>query len=192
MNFRRDFEDYFDQCRTLGNLSTKSFEQYKLKYASPKTQESPTSLIPGQFYAFYYDSTPNKVGFVNKRPIVFYLGKDESKPRENLVGMDLILMPPKDRLNFMVRYNEVYANVIEQNERGANIPLKVNKQIVETLWGGIPYNFSYRSYNILKMKGISKIDQADWKNLIYLNTKSLEGSLSIEEIYKKIEDGRIS
>jgi hypothetical protein len=105
------------------------------------------------------------------------------------MGLDLMLIPPRDRLSFFLRLFKVYEKPINQNlakkesTPGAQMPLKINQELLEILFGGINYKQSYAGYNLEHVQRLKEIPMEEWKYLVYLNTKSIEGG-SIEEIYK--------
>lgn len=178
MNFRNDFDAYFNKLRSRSNVIDDSFTFYKNQLSNQQSVFSPSNLNSGQIYSFFYDSMPRKGGFVNKRPILLYLNRDTRNPNA-IIGLDLILMPPPYRLIFLDNLDTIYNKQLQEDHQ-----ILINKDILETLLQEIPYKFSYRVYSLNKIKNIQKIQYDNWVKLIYLNTQSVEG-LSLDEIYNK-------
>jgi hypothetical protein len=49
---------------------------------------------------------------------------------------------------------------------------------------GIPFKNAYRSWDIKKIRDVKEIPYKDWTRIVYLYTRSIEGT-PVEEIYKK-------
>ena len=63
-------------------------------------------------------------------------------------------------------------------------PLRTEYQIMETLLKGISYKHAYRSWDLKKVKDVMEIPFEDWTRIIYLDTRSIEGT-QLNEIYNK-------
>jgi hypothetical protein len=55
---------------------------------------------------------------------------------------------------------------------------------MESILKGIPYKHSYRSWDLKKVRGVVEIPFEDWTRIVYLDTRSIEGTQLIE-IYNK-------
>jgi hypothetical protein len=118
---------------------------------------------------------------------VFLEGSEVTPKRGIIKGIDLILLTPRDRKNFFIRLHTVFGKIMEQNEKkelSSRMPLRFDSQLLETLMGGVKYNHSYKGYKIEKIKGLKEIPAEEWKYLVYLDTKSLEGAI-LNDIYNK-------
>jgi hypothetical protein len=55
---------------------------------------------------------------------------------------------------------------------------------MESILKGIPYKHSYRSWDLKKVRDVVEIPFEDWTRIVYLDTRSIEGTQLIE-IYNK-------
>jgi hypothetical protein len=92
---------------------------------------------------------------------------------------------------FFERVQSVFQDQIERNirkdENGEGrdqSPLKTDYQIMESILKGIPYKHSYRSWDLKKVRDVVEIPFEDWTRIVYLDTRSIEGTQLIE-IYNK-------
>jgi hypothetical protein len=188
IDFKKDLRDAIEKAGSSAKLSEESFLHYNKNYSVLKKSETLKNLIPGKVYTFYYDSMlKNENYYVNRRPVVF-LESVEITPQKSIIkGFDLILLAPKSRSSFFTRLYTIFGKVMRQNsekEISSQMPLRFDKEILETLMGGIKYNHSYKGYKIEKIKGLVEIPEEEWKYIIYLDTKSLEGAV-LNDIYNK-------
>lgn len=188
MDFRKEIRDSIEKAGSPGKLNEESFLHYTKKYSVLKKSEPIKNLIQGKIFTFYYDS-PKRTNqeFVNRRPVIFYEGVDVAPEKSILKGIDLILLTPRDRTNFFIRLHSIYGKIMEQNEKreiSSKMPLRFDPQLLETLMGGIRYNHAYRGYKFEKIKGLMEIPREEWRYLVYLDTKSLEGAV-LNDIYNK-------
>lgn len=188
MDFRKEIRDAIEKAGSPGKLGEESFLNYVNNYSVLKSSDSIRSLFQGKIYTFYYDSEIRaERGFINRRPVVFLESREITPTKSIIKGLDLILITPRDRINFFIRLHAIYGKIINQNEgkdKSSKIPLRFDPQILETLMGGIKYNHSYTGYKIEKIKGLREIPRDEWKYLVYLNTKSVEGA-TLDDIYNK-------
>jgi len=192
MGIKKEYNDLFHEKGSISKLSESSFLHYTDNYANLKKSDSLNSVIPGKIFVFFYDAEPvgEKHVFANRRPILFVQDRGQSGKGQVIVGVDIMLIPPQERLNFFIRLETVYRNIIAQNQKKiedgipkSQMPLRTNIDILETLFGGIKYKHAYKGYKIEKIKILKEVPIEEWKYLIYLNTRSLLGA-SAEEIYK--------
>lgn len=188
MDFKREIREAIEKSGSPGKLTEQSFLHYSNNYSVLKKSESLKNLIQGKIFTFYYDSPkrPNQE-FVNKRPVIFYESTEISPDKSIVKGIDIILLTPRDRTNFFIRLHSVFNKAIEENEKrdqSSKMPLRFDSGLLETLMGGIRYNHAYRGYKFEKIKGLCEIPRDEWKYLVYLDTKSLEGAV-LNDIYNK-------
>lgn len=188
MDFKREIREAIEKSGSPGKLTEESFLHYSNNYAVLKKSESLKFLIPGKIYSFYYDSQlKDEKSYVNHRPIVFLESKEISPQKNIIKGFDLVLLTPRDKTNFFIRLHAIFGKAMEENDKrdpASQIPLRFDKEILETLMSGIRYNHSYKGYKIDKIKGLAEIPRNEWKYLVYLDTKSLEGA-RLNDIYNK-------
>jgi hypothetical protein len=188
MDFKKEIREAIEKAGSPGKLAEESFLHYTKNYSVLKKSDSTKNLIQGKIFTFYYDSPKRQdQAFVNKRPVIFYEGADVTPQKSIIKGIDLILLTPRDRTNFFIRLHAIFGKIMDQNDKreiSSKIPLRFDPQILETLMGGIKYNHAYRGYKLEKIKGLSEIPRDEWKYLVYLDTKSLEGAV-LNDIYNK-------
>ena len=179
---------------SLGIFSEKCFSHYNSVYANSTSSDSINNLITGKVFTFYYsDVLKEGSTYINRRPLVFLVSNPVDRKNGVLIGIDLMLLTPRDRLNFFIRVCHIYKTPINQNlerikngEPGSQIPFFLDKEIMKALFLGINYDHAYKGYKIEKIKRLKEIPPDDWKNIIYLNTKSIEG-INIEQIYNNFK-----
>ncbi len=188
MDFKKEIRDAIEKAGSPARLSEESFLNYVNNYSTLKTSESIRSLLQGKIYTFYYDSEMKaERGFINRRPVIFLDSKEITPTKSIIKGLDLILITPRDRTNFFIRLHTIYGKIMDQNEkkeRSSQMPLRFDPELLETLMGGIKYNHAYTGYKMEKIKGLKEIPREEWKYLVHLNTKSIEGA-AIDDIYNK-------
>jgi hypothetical protein len=188
MDLKKELNDFLLEAGTRGKMTEESFLLYVNKYSVMKNSLSIKSLIQGNFYTFFYDSYPKKQGdYVNRRPVIFYHSIEVSVNKSIIKGIDILLLEPLDRKNFLLRINTLYSKIIDQNEGkplSSRMPLRFDQDILETLMGGIKYKHAYKAYRLEKIKGLIDIPREEWKYLVYLDTKSIVGT-TLNDIYNK-------
>jgi hypothetical protein len=190
MDFKIEIRNAIEKAGSPAKLAEESFLNYTKNYSVLKSSDPLKSLIQGRIYAFYYDSELRaERGFINRRPIVFLESREVSPNKSIIKGIDLILLSPRDRTNFFIRLHAIYGKIMDQNEKkdkSAQMPLKFDSAMLETLMGGIKYNHAYTGYKMEKIRGLKEIEREEWKYLVYLNTKSIEGA-DLNDIYNKYQ-----
>jgi hypothetical protein len=190
MNFKKEFENYRIEMKSPAGMAENSFFEYGKKY-TVQSQFNPNLFLVGKLYTFFYDSIPEKNQFVNRRPLLFFLGRDKTSTKPTVEGLDIMLLPPLDRLNFMIRIFSSFGSIIERNmEKGkdginSQEQLNVDYKSIESLMVGINYKNSFYKFSLDKMKGVHEIPYSEWHKMVYLNTRSILGT-TLEEIYKKM------
>jgi hypothetical protein len=161
-------------------------------FVNKNSQFNPLNFLQGKVYSFEYNDKLEKgKKFINRRPVVFFTGYDNYEKKNLFNGLDLVLIPPIFRLYFFERVQNVFHDQIERNIRKAEngegrdqSPLRTEYQIMENILKGIPYKHSYRSWDLKKVRDVMEIPFEDWTRIVYLDTKSIEGTQLIE-IYNK-------
>lgn len=192
--FKKRFEDYKLSVSGLSSLAEESFLFWVNNYNNPMSDFNPLNFLPGKVYSFEYNDVLDKgKGFINRRPVIFFTGYDNYEKKNLFNGIDLILIPPYFRLEFFTRIQSVYQDQIERNIKKEEIgegrdqsPLKVDYQTLDIILKGVPYKHSYRSWDLKKVRGVKEIPLEDWTRIVYLNTRSIQGT-QLDEIYNKIK-----
>jgi hypothetical protein len=190
--FNQQFEDYRLQVSGLTSLAEESYMFWFKNYANQNSQFNPKEFITGKIYSFEYnDKLEKNKKFVNKRPVIFFTGFSNKDDKNYFQGIDLILIPPMVRIALLTRITGVYSSQIETNskkdkegDKKSQIQLKTDYEILDTIFKGIPFKNSYRLWDLKKIRSVVEIPYEEWTRIVYLHTRSIEGS-PIEEIYKK-------
>lgn len=189
--FNIQFQEYKQTISGLSSLAEESFLYWLHNYVNQKDQFNPFNFITGKIYSFeYVDKLEKGKKFINKRPLVFFT-KFTNPQKIAFSGIDLILMPPMVRLAFLTRIQGVYHDQIETNlkkiQNGdllSQIQLRVEYENMDAIMKGIPFKNTYRVWDLKKVSDINEIPYEAWPKIVYLHTRSIEGS-QIEEIYNK-------
>ncbi|NBU97936.1 MAG: hypothetical protein EBS19_06970 [Spirochaetia bacterium] len=190
--FRKRFNEYKLSVSGLSSLPEESFMHWLKTYVNKNSQFNPLNFLPGKVYSFQYnDKLEQGKKFINKRPVIFFTGYDNYEKKNLFQGLDIVLISPIFRLAFFERVQSVFQDQIEKNikslEKGEGrdqIPLKTDYQIMDTVLKGIPYKHAYRAWDLKKVRDVVEIPFEDWTRIIYLDTRSIEGT-QLSEIYSK-------
>ena len=191
-SFNQRFEDYKLESSSSTSPSDDSYMFWFNNFVNKSGEFNPNIILTGKIYSFEYsDKLEKGKKFINKRPVVFFTGFIDTEGKKCLSGIDLILMPPMIKLPLFNRIDSVYQRQIEENmvkiERGdlnSQIQLKTDYATLNQVMNGIPFKNAYRSWDIKKIRDVKEIPYKDWTRIVYLYTRSIEGT-PIEEIYKK-------
>ena len=190
--FRKSFEEYKLSVSGSSSLPEEAFMHWVKNYINKNSQFNPLNFLQGKVYSFAYnDKLEQGKKFINKRPVIFFTGYDNYEKKNLFNGLDLVLISPIFRLAFFERVQSVFQDQIERNlkkeemgEGRDQAPLRTEYQIMETLLKGISYKHAYRSWDLKKVKDVMEIPFEDWTRIIYLDTRSIEGT-QFNEIYNK-------
>jgi hypothetical protein len=191
-SFNQQFEDYKLDLVGKGSLAEEAFLYWTKNFLNKPSPLNPKDLLAGKIYTFeYLDRLEKPKKFINKRPVIFFSGFETKGEKDLFYGIDLILVPPTIRLPLFNRITSVYESQIRKNtelqERGEmrdQIQLKTDFETLDLILNGIPFKNSYRSWDLKKVRDLREIPYKDWTKIVYLYTRSIEGT-PIEEIYKK-------
>lgn len=191
-SFKQEFNEYKLTVSGMSSLAEQSFIFWTNNFINKGISFNPNNFLKGKIYSFAYeDKLEGNKKFINRRPLVFFTGFTNKENKILFEGIDLILIPPPIRVSLLDRIKSVYKDPIEYNtkkikesEGRGQIPLKTEFEILDTIFNGIPFKNSYRFWNTQKIKDVKEIYYEDWTKIVYLNTRSIEGT-PIEEIYTK-------
>lgn len=194
MRFKELFDEYNNEIRLRGggSLSEESFIHWTSNYVNQSSEVfNPYDFITGKIYSFEYKTDDRKnLKYTNSRPVVFMTGFPESV-NKIFSGVDIILIDPTTRLYFLDRIYSVYQNQIDENKKRFEegivkdqIPLKTDFETFNNIMKGIPFKNAFRAWDIRKIRDVYEIPFDDWTKIVYLHTRSIEGS-QIEDIYKQ-------
>lgn len=191
-SFKQKFDEYKLSISGLTSLQEESFMFWVKKFVNKNSQFNPLNFLQGKIYSFEYnDKLERGKKFINKRPVVFFTGYDNYENKNLFSGLDIVLIAPIFRLAFFERVQSVFQDQIEMNLKKEEMgdgrnqsPLKTEYQIMETILKGIPYKHAYRSWDLKKVRDVVEIPFEDWTRIVYLDTRSIEGT-QLVEIYNK-------
>jgi hypothetical protein len=190
--FRKRFNDYKLSVSGLSSLPEESFMHWVKNYVNKNSEFNPLNFLQGKVYSFQYNDKlePGKK-FINKRPIIFFTGYDNYENKNIFYGLDIVLISPVFRLAFFERVQSVFQDQIEKNIKSLEMgegrnqsPLKTDYQVMDTILKGISYKHAYRAWDLKKVRDVMEIPFEDWTRIIYLDTRSIEGT-RLNEIYNK-------
>jgi len=190
--FKQEFDEYKLTLSGLTSPQEESFMFWFKKYVNQRTQFNPLNFLGGKVYSFEYnDKLEGRKKFINKRPVIFFIGYDNYEKKNLFNGIDLVLIPPIFRLAFFMRIQSVFMDILEKNiakEKNGDgrdqVPFKMDYQILDNILRGIPYKHAYRSWDLKKVRDVMEIPYEDWTRIVYLDTRSIEGT-QLSEIYNK-------
>lgn len=190
--FNKSFDNYKLSVSGLSSLPEASFMHWTKNYLNQRDTFNPLNFLPGKVYSFEYNDKLEKgKSYINKRPVIFFTGYQNYQDKNLFNGMDLILIPPIFRIAFFTRIQSVFQDQIEKNikmadngEARGQVPLRTEYQILDTILKGIPFKHSYRSWDLKKVRDVIEIPFHDWTKIVYLDTRSIEGT-QLGEIYNK-------
>jgi hypothetical protein len=190
--FKQRFEDYKSSISGLDSLPEESFIFWSKNYNNPSSSFNPFNFLSGKVYSFEYNDVLEKgKSFINKRPVIFFTEYDNYERKNLFKGIDLILIPPSSRMDFFTRIQSVYQDQIERNlqkekngEGRDQSPLKTDYQTLDIVLRGMSYKHAYRSWDLKKVRGVTEIPFEEWTRIIYLDTRSIEGT-QLSDIYNK-------
>jgi hypothetical protein len=191
-SFKQQFNDYKLSVSGLTSLPEESFTYWANNYVNKKSEFSPLNFLSGKVYSFQYNDQLEKgKPFINKRPVIFFTEYDNYEKKNLFKGLDLILISPLFRIAFFERVQSVFKDQIEGNlkkiemgEGRGQAPLKTDYQTMDIILKGIPYKHAYRAWDLKKVRDVVEIPLEDWTRIVYLNTRSIEGT-QLNEIYNK-------
>lgn len=190
--FKTQFEDYKLSISGLSSLAEHSFMYWFKTFVNTKSEFNTYSFLQGKVYSFEYnDQLEKNKKYINKRPVVFFTGFKSSEDRSVFYGIDLILLSPQFRIPFFTRIQSVYQDIIENNQKKINqgelktqVQLKTDYETLDIILKGINYKHAYRAWNLKKVRDVVEIPYDDWTRIVYLDTRSIQGT-PLNEIYKK-------
>ena len=190
--FKNRFEEYKLSVSGLSSLAEDSFMHWFKNYVNQKDQFNPSNFLQGKVYSFEYnDVLDNKKKFINRRPLIFFTGFNSYEDKSVFYGIDLILLSPQSRIPFFTRIQSVYQSIIEKNqekiEKGeirGQAQLKTDYETLDLILKGINYKHAYRAWDLKKVRDVIEIPYEDWTRIVYLDTRSIQGT-PLNEIYKK-------
>lgn len=191
-SFNQQFEDYRLSVSGLSSLQEEAFLNWEKNFVNQRKEFNPREFLTGKVYSFEYNDKLEKgKSFINKRPVIFFTGYFNYENKAAFGGIDLILLPPQIRLPFFNRIMGVFENQIESNmekiERGdekSQSQLKTDYETLSVILKDIPFKNAYRAWDLKKVRDVIEIPYDNWTKIVYLHTRSIEGT-QIEEIYKK-------
>jgi hypothetical protein len=158
--------------------------------------------IPGFIYTFLYQGPKAIIEIKNKSfeyidlvPLTFCINNDLG----NFSGVNLNLLPPDTRLQFLGSFYETFEGFFKNVESlTENNKEAFNKRFISLVKSGggqtmikmfseknkENFNFAYRKYLILKVKQLRMVEYSEWKFIPFYEPKDAFRKLNQSEIYK--------
>lgn len=186
---------YKKEYKSIGELVSNTDKVFDSKYFEGGKSDKKFNLpfVPGEIYSFSYN-TDSKLSesrkFINRNPIILCVDSYKNQKYGLIVkGIDLLTVPPDNRVEILTRIYDKFAKEIESNDRtyskgASRIPLPLNNKNLEILLSGTGYNYSIFGFKSSFMKNISVLDLEDWYKIPYLKKSSIEG-LDAQGIYNE-------
>lgn len=160
--------------------------------------------IPGIIYTFIYKGPNDAIRIPKEKareyqdlvPLLFCMNIE----RESFSGLNLNLLPPNARLQFLQSFYDTFddflkreADVLAQNNK-----LALNKRFIAYMKSGkaqemiklfnkanrAHFHFAFRTYLIRKVDQLRMVEYAEWKYIPFYEPKDAFRKLSQNQIYK--------
>jgi len=160
--------------------------------------------LPGIIYTFVYkgalDSIETGKGnpkkYMDLVPLLFCMGSG----RTSFKGINLNLLPPLTRLQFLQSFYETFEDFLkaEVDVLAENDKIALNKRFISYIAGGKAqkmiqlfsrkdnenFKFAFRQYSIVKVDQLRMIEYNEWKYIPFYEPKDAFRKLSQSQIYK--------
>jgi len=160
--------------------------------------------IPGIIYTFIYKGALDTLESVKGKPqkymdlvpLLFCMGSG----RTSFTGINLNLLPPLSRLQFLQSFYETFEDFlkIEVDVLAENDKLALNKRFINYIRGGQAqrmiqmfsrqtgenFKFAFRQYSIKKVDQLRMIEYNEWQYIPFYEPKAAFRKLSQSQIYK--------
>ena len=195
--FSDEVLEYKDSLGPGSDIASQTNNYFRKEYFENPTPERKFSppFIPGEIYFFRYQ-TDTKVSkerpFIDRLPVLLCTDVFDTEKAGTVVkGIDLIVVPPRIRIDILSKFTENYKGEIQANdqsyEKGAGkIPIKLTDPVLNTLLRGTGFKqalFGFK-YRFIRNPGV--LPSEDWSKLPYLSYNLVEGS-PIQGIYKEYQ-----
>lgn len=155
-------------------------------------------FIPGQIYSFKYltdSKVTDKRTFVNRNPIILCTAMYKKKNETILKGIDLITVPPSDKIKILSAIFDSYDNIIIRNEEsyskgGTITPIDLNDFMLERSLYNTGYKKSLFGFKTRFIRDPKVLDLDDWFKIPYLRHSIIEG-MNLQGIYNEYESKTI-
>lgn len=195
MEIKEQIIKYREEAPSVSSLSTKTDVYFLEKYGSRGEGASHKYggvLFPGNLYFFSYETDSkitDKVQFINRNPLIFYVSSEKVGTDVIVKGIDLTITPPDKRVEIIQRIGEKFQTAIEEGiektEKGGNpSQFKISGSDLSSLLSGTGYEFSVVGFKFKFMTNIKWISYSDWAKIPFLKYTLIQG-ISINEIYTK-------
>lgn len=193
MEFREKIIEYRSQASSVSSLSTKTDMFFLEKYGNRGKGglvKFNGTLIPGSIYFFNYN-TDSKIGekikFIDRNPLVLYLSSEKVGEDTIAKCLDLITVPPDQRVEILQRFWNKFSPVMEENtkksSKGENpSPIRLSSDDLSSLFKGTGYKFSLGGFKVKFISEVKFIEPEDWHKIPYIKYSSVQG-MPINEIY---------
>lgn len=160
--------------------------------------------IPGIIYTFIYKGPKDAIRIPKEKareyqdlvPLLFCMNIE----RESFSGLNLNLLPPNARLQFLQSFYDTFKDFLERevDVLAQNNRLALNKRFIAYMKSGkaqemiklfnrangAHFNFAFRKYLVGKVDQLRMVEYAEWKYIPFYEPKDAFRKLSQNQIYK--------
>jgi len=191
MSYKSLVESYKNEFRSQADLVKSTDKTFMDKYSNGDAGFRPP-FITGTIYYFKYNTTTEiskDRSFINRNPLLLCTDYMRGSNGTIVIGIDLITVPPFERIEIISRVYDTFNNTIESNESSLNkggkqTPILFRNGVLERLMRGTGYSKSLFGFKLDFIDSVIELKLEDWPKIPYLRSSSIEGK-SVEEIYKE-------
>lgn len=194
MIFKNKVEEYKNEFKSQADRvkSTDRFFEDKYYYGPGFGPKFNPPFVPGTIYSFIYN-TDSKISqerkFINRNPFLLCTDYTRGDKGVVIIGIDLITVPPTERIEILSRIYDNYMNTIQQNEEslkkgGRQTPILLKSSILERLLRNTEYQKSLFGFKQQFITDVNIVEISDWCKIPYLKRSLIEG-MSLDEIYRE-------
>jgi len=170
--------------------------------------------IPGMIYTFFHvndkalallknEKTGKEFQYHDITPVLFCTYYHTTN--RTIGGINMNLLPTKERLKFFISYYDRYKEFFEDVERlTENKKIAINKKYVNLVLSGKGqgmikafnkiqnslFDYGYRSYKIENIRKLRMIEFEEWRYVVFLNPKQSFKKINLEQIYRIYYDNK--
>lgn len=189
LDYKKSFKDIPDIVKNTDTVfRNKYFSEFSDSRITPNFYPP---FISGQIYSFRYN-TDSKLSddrnFINRNPILLFIEKiKHPKYGEITRGLDLITVPPMDKIEILSLIFDEFHSLLKRNsdsyeKKGILEPIP--KRDIDKILDKTGSKNSIFGFKNVFISDINILSLEDWFKLPYLKFSAIQG-LDIQGIYKR-------
>lgn len=190
MDLQSRASSFINSFPGIAGAASEANQIFESKYYGKPKNIQWQELQRGKIYTFDYELPSDEMtpgGFIDRRPIVIIIPPPAGFPRFSLFGLDLNLLPPSNRANFISKYADVLGVSYSQDGKIENIfnddkSSRLTLQNASMLTQDYPVSRIVKGFDVRYISGFIEISPEDWFLLPYLNDFKIQGT-TIAKIY---------